>query len=297
MSLEDLRPECADAAKLLQPYVDGELSAEDHERVFHHLASCAGCRAAVGEQQWVRTVLQSTEREVAPETLRGRILAELDSIDREATARRSSLAGRIAGRLRDLARGGMVMVPAGAVAIALFVAARAGVLPGGAETTRAPVAGAGLAGTTDDSEVLRRLEELRPQLDFPVQVAHEHGSAQLVGAGLDSDMAGPRASPGARLEYRVHRPGGAPMVVVHRQAQAAGMPPRGERRVVRGHRYYVDRDARGRPVVYVEVAGIAHLLSVGEGVGPGASENPPPGAYLTVLLDLARGLTDTSVTE
>src|SRR5512134_745800 len=94
MSLEDIRSECADTARLLQPYVDGELAVPEQERVAGHLESCKPCRVAVEEQNWVRSALRSVAIERAPESLSRRIVAELDVVDAEARAARPGLFAR-----------------------------------------------------------------------------------------------------------------------------------------------------------------------------------------------------------
>lgn len=131
MSLQDIRSECSSVAGLLQPYVDGELQSEEQEGVADHLHACSGCRTAVSEQAWVRTTLQTIERERAPQAMRARILQGLDTIDQEAAASLASeappgLASQLWTRLRELGRGGLIMVPAGAAAVALFFVARQG---------------------------------------------------------------------------------------------------------------------------------------------------------------------------
>jgi mycothiol system anti-sigma-R factor len=297
MSLEDIRCECTDAAKLLQPYIDGELAKEEHERVARHLESCNGCRSAVREQHWVRTILQTLERDPAPQALRARILLGLDEVDAERTEAMTQssiepgLGRRLLRRVRDLARGGMIMIPAGAVAVALFVAARQGMLPGDADT-KAATAGS-LVDQNDheeDEAVLRALEELQPQLGFPVQVAGQQGAAQLVGAGLDANLPHPLGGPGAWLEYDVPKPGGVATRVIDRQAQPSGIAPRGDRKVIRGRTYYLDRDSEGRPVVYVQVGGVAHVLTVRAGHDRDGATNRPSAADFAVLLNLAHGL-------
>src|SRR5205085_8371315 len=104
------------------------------------------------EQHWVRATLRAVQRDVAPAALRARIGVELDAIDREpasasqtgasasgmsiATTRRDkpraqarpSLWSRAMTTLADMARGGMVMVPASAVAVGLFFVAREGMV-------------------------------------------------------------------------------------------------------------------------------------------------------------------------
>jgi anti-sigma factor (TIGR02949 family) len=297
MSLEDIRCECTDAAKLLQPYIDGELARDEHERVARHLESCTGCRSAVREQNWVRTVLQTLEREPAPQALRARILLGLDEVDAERgeAATRGSieqgLGQRIRRRMRDLARGGMIMIPAGAVAVALFVAARQGMLPGDSETKAAtPGSLVDQDDSNEDEDVLQALEELQPQLDFPVQVARQRGAAQLVSAGLEANVPHSQGGPGARLEYDVPEPGGVATRVIDRQAQPSGFAPRGDRKVFRGQTYYLDRDSEGRPVVYVQIGGVAHVLTVRGGHQRHHAGNRPSAADFAVLLNLAHGL-------
>lgn len=295
MSLEDIRCECTDAAKLLQPYIDGELARDEHERVARHLESCTGCRSAVREQHWVRATLKTLEREQAPQALRARILLALDEIDEERTKAGTQIAARPArGRrfflsLRGLARGGMIMIPAGAVAVALFVAARQGILPGDTDATAATAGSLVSQKSRDDNAVFRALEELQPKLDFPVQVAKPHGTAQLVGAGLDADLTGPLGRPGAWLEYDIPKPGGVATRVLDRQAHPSGIAPSGDRKVFRGRAYYLDRDGEGRPVVYVQVGGVAHVLTVRGGHERDVATNRPSGADFAVLLNLAHG--------
>ena len=154
MSLEDIRSECSDIAGLLQPYVDGEVQDDEQEKVAEHLHRCKGCRAAVSEQAWVRATLQSVDRERAPQALRARIFQGLDEVDREVEAEAAaeqasapSFAARMWSRVRDMGRGGLIMVPAGAAAIGLFLFARQGVPDETQPTAHAalPVGGIGSA--------------------------------------------------------------------------------------------------------------------------------------------------------
>lgn len=137
MSLEDIRRDCSDVAALLQPYVDGELQDDEQEKVGEHLEACSACRAAVTEQAWVRATLQSIERERAPQALRARVLQGLDEVDREAerevAATQQAPPGawaRAWGRIANFGRGGLIMVPAGAVAVGLYFVAQQGAIPG-----------------------------------------------------------------------------------------------------------------------------------------------------------------------
>lgn len=213
MSLEDIRSECSDIAGLLQPYVDGELQADEQEKVAEHLHRCKGCRAAVSEQAWVRATLQSVDRDRAPQALRARIFAGLDEVDRETEAEAAAeqastpgFAARMWARVRDMGRGGLIMVPAGAAAIGLFFFARQGVPDDTQPTAHAalPVGGIGSAlmtgtdpsrraqaddaspqaepkaetpktnrrvDTADiDDELLRHVRSLEPTVGFDVQI-------------------------------------------------------------------------------------------------------------------------------
>lgn len=213
MSLEDIRSECSDIAGLLQPYVDGELQADEQEKVAEHLHRCKGCRAAVSEQAWVRATLQSVDRDRAPQALRARIFQGLDEVDRETEAEAAAeqastpgFAARMWARVRDMGRGGLIMVPAGAAAIGLFFFARQGVPDDTQPTAHAalPVGGIGSALMTGtdpsrraqaddappqaepkaetpranrevdkadiDDELLRHVRSLEPTVGFDVQI-------------------------------------------------------------------------------------------------------------------------------
>jgi anti-sigma factor (TIGR02949 family) len=283
MSLKDIRSECSDVAGLLQPYVDGELNDTEQEQVAGHLEECSGCRAAVSEQAWVRATLQALEREPAPQALRARILLGLDEVDRERAAEAAAsapprLGSRMWARLRDLGRGGLIMVPAGAVAIALFFMVREGVVsPEGPGTTvsasTSPGFGLGSAivpGTAvvarGDDEVMRAISELEPQVGFRVQVpqaASTTGELQLVGARLH--RAGEREPPAADLRYQL--PGGRH--VVDRQQPAAAFAPPGAPARYSGRSYHLHRDDTGRPTLWFEVGGVAHMLVLEGGPAPG----------------------------
>lgn len=284
MSLKDIRSECSDVAGLLQPYVDGELNEQEQEQVAVHMEDCSGCRAAVSEQAWVRATLQALEREPAPQALRAKILLGLDEVDRERAAERAasappSLGSRLLARLRDLGRGGLIMVPASAVAVALFFMAREGVVtPAGQDmstTASYGLGGALVPGTTaaphvarGDDDVMRAISELEPQVGFRVQVpigaeraAHE---LQLVGARLH--RAGGSEPPAADLRYQL--PGG--QHVVDRQLPAATFTPQGAPASYSGHSYHLHRDEAGRPAVLFERRGVAHWVVL-EG-GPARAE-------------------------
>lgn len=281
MSLKDIRSECSDVAGLLQPYVDGELNDGEQEQVAAHLEDCSGCRAAVSEQAWVRATLQAMERDPAPRALRAKILLGLDEVDRERAAEAAAsappgLGTRLWARLRDLGRGGLIMVPAGAVAVALFFMAREGVVtPEGADATASPGYGLGSAivpGTAasvarGDDPVMRAISELEPQIGFRVQVPRAGdaaGDLQLVGAQLH--RTGGSEPPAADLRYQL--PGG--QHVVDRQQPAVAFTPQGAPASYSGRSYHLHRDETGRPTLWFEVGGVAHMLVL-EG-GPARSQ-------------------------
>lgn len=286
MSLKDIRSECTDVAGQLQPYVDGELNEHEQEQVAAHLEDCSGCRAAVSEQAWVRATLQALEREPAPQALRAKVLLGLDEVDRERAAERAasappSLGSRLWARLRDLGRGGLIMVPASAVAVALFFMAREGVVtpegPHDVSATASPGYGLGSAlvpGTSTtqvargDDDVMRAISDLEPQVGFRVQVpigadraAHD---LQLVGARLHH--AGGSEPPAADLRYQL--PSG--QHVVDRQLPAATFTPLGAPASYSGGSYHLHRDEAGRPAVLFERGGVAHWVVL-EG-GPARAE-------------------------
>lgn len=301
MSLENIRSECSEFAALLQPHVDGELADEEQRRVSDHLEDCDACRAAVSEQMWVRATLRSLERDVAPTGLRANVLAALDAADLEDETSPTSAEPdapipleprqrRGGGRLRDLLRGGMVMVPAAAVAAGLFFVARGGLepvqtLPG--HGLSAAMSRAGAADSTAEADSpsgsLSALDEIRPQLDFPLQVAPSKPEqrVELVGARLDD--AG-KAGLGARLRYRI----AGDQHVIDRQRPIGGPTPSGTTVVFRGQPYTVSDDA-GAPTLHFELGGVAHQLTL-EGAHASAGTVRVDSPDFAVLLDMAHQL-------
>jgi anti-sigma factor RsiW len=78
---------CADIERLLHPYVDGELVAEDNDVVERHAAGCERCRALLsfhaGFKAQVRARLRARPGAPVeePARLRGAVLAALDRAD------------------------------------------------------------------------------------------------------------------------------------------------------------------------------------------------------------------------
>jgi anti-sigma factor (TIGR02949 family) len=266
MSLEDIRSECSDTAALLQPYVDGELASAEQERVAAHLECCRPCRAAVSEQQWVRATLRATPREVAPVSLRSRILLDLDAVDRETAvavapvAKRPGMWSRLMSAIADASRGALVMVPAGAVAVGLFLVVREGLTPAHTmPTTMAGGLGTALAEAHADvaKESARSTNPTRPGASLPPLGAQGSGELQLVRAEVPGT---PAMAPGARLRYEIVRDGLPTGQHVIDQQAPAGIAPTGTPVNFRGRRFLVDQTSGGEPAVHFELAGVSHMF-------------------------------------
>ena len=289
MTLEHIRSECSDVAASLQPYVDGELTDEEQERVAQHLEQCSGCRTAVSEQMWVRATLRAVERESAPRGLEAKILLRLDEVDDEAEDAKAAPPASpgfwrtLGARTRDLFKGGLVMLPAGAVAAALFFVARGGLEE--AQTLRSDGMTSALvkAPAAVKQDVLN-LAKLQPKLDFPIQVARPNqDKVQLVGAQLHEPAE--NAGAGARLKYRLH----TGHHVINLQRPAGGPAPAGTPVTFRGQRYLVGRADNGAPIVHFERFGVAHMLRL-EGEMPRLSADRDGGDTsedFSLLLDMA----------
>lgn len=321
MSLEDIRSECSDTAALLQPYVDGELGATEQERVAAHLESCRPCRAAVQEQHWVRATLRAVQRDEAPAALRARIVAELDALDQDPAASQAgastssagipgtlphadggrlargntrpqptvppSLWSRVVATLSDVARGGMVMVPASAVAVGLFFVAREGMVP--VEPSGANL-GAAMSShsvhpSRTDSAPTDPSAAPKPKSDLVVAPPRSpmDGNVQLVHARVADDD----PQKGASLHYDVLRDGRPTgQRVVDHQVSAGARPPSGIPVVFGGHRYLLDQTAVGDPVLHYEVGGVAHMVVL-EGSIRRAPSAQPDLPDFSFLLDFA----------
>ncbi len=304
MSLEHIRSECSEVAALLQPHVDGELADAEQQRVAEHLDGCDACRAAVSEQMWVRATLRSVERQPAPQALRARVLLGLDEVDSEAEAEAAasapppSLGARLRARTSDLMRGGMVMLPAAAVAAGLFLVARGGLQPvqtmpaSGLSTamTRATVSKDAPKTAPAPVAALPGLSAIQPQVAFPIQVASPSGKerVQLVGARLDP-TAGNAQQLGARLRYRVFEgAAGREHHIIDRQRPVGGPSPTGTPVTFKGQQYTVSRADSGAPTVQFEHGGVAHMLTLEGGPRSQTAETVHvESPDFSVLLDVA----------
>ncbi len=312
MSLSDIRSECSDVAGLLQPFVDGELSEEECDRVAGHLESCKGCRAAVSEQSWVRATLRALPREPAPQAVRAKILLALDEVDREAAATvvppTPAPPGwwtRVRSRLSDLGRGSMIMVPAAAAAVGLFFVVKDASVPT-AEPGTTPVGMASAlspstrvrpetsANVQDEPDPTHALSKLEPRVGFEPQVPHAAGvtdQVQLVGADVDGSTAN-----AARLRFELMR-GGEPTGhhFIDRQQRSDGSALRGEPMSVGGRQYHLERDDRGAAVLHFVVDSVVHTVRlegasirpVGEAIVDDEGQRSP--ADVSALLRFALG--------
>ncbi len=289
--------DCASTVGLLQPFVDGELTNDEDELVAHHVEDCQACRKLVSQQHLVRATLRCLTHERAPQAVYARIVVALDAIDAgecnpplpanpllpadralpaETTRPRAWL---------DFLRGGMVMLPAAAVALIMFFVARHSQPP---VATSVSAALSSQQNHRDDREVVHALAGLESSLDFPVQVADHQPTAPvdiaLVGAELEGS--GRFAPPVAALEYAV--PTGDR--VLDRQRNARGAAPFGTPYVFRGRTYIVTHDAGGEATVRFELEGVAHTLSLSDDARVANTANRRDGRELAILLEVADAL-------
>lgn len=317
MSLEDIRSECSETAGLLQPYVDGELASAEQERVGSHLEHCRGCRSAVSEQQWVRATLRAVERDRAPASLRARIGAALDEVDREdavssSGAAEASAAGLPARRPRtitvrtaavpmrpslwsrtwsmfgDMLRGGLVLAPAGAMAVGLFFVAREGLISSqplgshrlGTALVSSPIAHGGASDHTHEGD------RPRPGDSLPPIGAGPRGELQLVRAELGRTP----ADDGASLRFAVVR-GGQPTGehLVDHQAPDHAFALSGTLVHFRGAQFHLARTAAGDPMLLFQRGGTVHrvILEGGHRAMPGPGDVEASTPDYAFLLDYA----------
>jgi len=291
-------PDHAELVGLLQPFVDGELSADERVLVAAQIARNPEYQAVVRDQQEVQAALRGLERERAPAALRERVLAELDGVDdeRRAAEQRGWFAP-VAGRIAAFGRGALLMVPAAAAAVVLFVVASNqgwvdgpavdGVhVDGGISDSLGvrPKLGFRAAGPLADPG-LPPLDELDPgELGFAVQVAPQRSLPE--GVALVSDDPGSAGS-SASVRYR----DGGPGVLVDHQRRAGVAALQGTRQVFRDHAYYLGFDDHGQPRVECQIGRVHHNLVLEGGGGqadPGLTVDRPEFGRLLNLADALR---------
>lgn len=206
----------------LQPYIDGELTDAERAEVEAELARDPALRELAEQQLKIRQVLRDLPRTPAPQALRARVLLDLDAIDREnAPARAPAPAPRFA-RLRAFFRGAAVMVPAGAAALGLFVAARSLDRPASEPAAPQELA-VRIVDVPEDSGPIRAVSLQTPRAD---EVVYEVGPQRIIDARGRSDGG---ALPGSAQLYR-------------------------------GARYNLVRAADGGLVVAFDAGGVRHTL-------------------------------------
>jgi hypothetical protein len=267
---EEMSTERAEVMAMLQPYIDGELSSEDSERFASTLEDSAELSQMVQEQCWVRNTLNSVDRDSAPQSLRARVLLALDEEDRATAldeAKRSpSLLTRLKARFGQVGRRGLMMVPAGALAVAVFIMAKDGNLPGAVEGTQGSLQAEMPDG---DAALLQQLASMEPALGFPVQHANPDASAtrgvRLVSASFREPTLDRPAA--ASMTYRVRASHGRTMQVLDVQSRVPSETGASRisgsdmtTRSFEGKTYTVNRNAARVVVSFVE-QGVLHELS------------------------------------
>ncbi|MGC0274167.1 mycothiol system anti-sigma-R factor [Pseudactinotalea sp. Z1739] len=68
---------CAEALEHLSEYLDSEMDERELERLRTHIEDCAQCLEALASEQSLRVVLRRSCAEVAPPSLRLRVLSQI----------------------------------------------------------------------------------------------------------------------------------------------------------------------------------------------------------------------------
>ena len=285
MTSDNIDRDCSSVSGLIQPYVDGELSDSERKTVLGHLDGCSSCRTSVQQQQQVRSALRELEQDMAPAALRTRVLAELDRIDTEESEQVSWLSAAF-GRVGAFMRGGMLLAPAAAAAVALFFVVRGNVdseTLAGNSTNLVHHEADKTEAVPPAAEPAKAATKLQPvEGAFEMQFTNEGSlppGIQLVGAGNAEQ---------ARGTVRLRQNDGSG--VVDLQRPSAQVRPEGKEQVFRGHPYYLRRDAQGRPVVQFELGGVLHDLTWEDAPGRVGAPVQLEEADLRGLVELAHSL-------
>ncbi len=270
MSLETHDHDRADLVGLLQPYVDGELSVEEHQLVGEQIAANLEFQAIVGEQQRVRSLLRGLALEGAPPDLRARILADLDAIDqaRQRADRRGWMAP-VVGRLRAFGKGTLLMMPAAAAALLLFVVARNGDLEG-------------VAGVHVDSGLAPTFALAQPGTGESERFPIEYATGASLPVGVEQVSA---ATESRAINYR----DADGRLMVDHQRRATMTESTGRAWLIAGEPYYLGSDGRGRAKVEFVVGSVHHSLTVERGHTPITAVDPTEPDFRR-LLELGEAL-------
>lgn len=263
--------DCGDVRGLLQPFVDGEMTDAERIDVINHIDACVSCRTQVQHQQFVRGALRQLPSPTAPAALRSRVLAALDDAETamamamESSPTTSSTATstefRAAGsggralettkiirfpRLRAFFRGGLVLAPAAAASVALFVYVRSSSTPSGPPAVDPSRVGAALTAlptaSTPANDAAFEPLRLAARRDLPEGVEF-----------VSSNQ--------AEVRYRDRNFG---FQVLDHQRKVESQRLSGTRHNVRGRPYHLSSDPEGRPRIEFQVHGVHHTLSFEE---------------------------------
>lgn len=72
---------CSQIRKMISPYVDDELTADEETLFTSHVADCPACKKEVDEVQSVRRLFASVERSEAPPGFATRVMAHLEEAE------------------------------------------------------------------------------------------------------------------------------------------------------------------------------------------------------------------------
>lgn len=73
---------CAEALEHLCEYLDSEMDETELDRLRNHIETCATCLEAMASEQSLRVVLRRSCAEVAPASLRLRVLSQITVLRR-----------------------------------------------------------------------------------------------------------------------------------------------------------------------------------------------------------------------
>ncbi len=314
----EIEADVGEVVGLLQPFIDGELEGEEYRLVAEEVARSPEYAQIVEQQREIQSLLADLGHELAPPQLRARVLHDLDAADAaDKAAGRSGWLAPVVGRIQAFGRGGLLMVPAAAAALALFFFVR-----GGFDTTVPGLEGAhvdgGMASSLNISGVHERAREAGAP-DDGRDLDHD-----LVGAAMDaSDRRDPhpagdglatvdeqgfavQVAPARSLpkgtalvadgtsgsvssaQVRYQNALGQLMLDTQRSARVARST--GTRQVFRGHIYFLSRDARGRARVEFSLGGVHHSLVLGTGPGRAEAETSVEEPGFAGLLEVGEAL-------
>ena len=275
----------SDREQQLHRYLDSDLDLAEQARFESHLESCAACREQADGLLALRGALQ--ERlpcPAAPASLRQKVLASLDEVDRQLASDAPAAASPAAPRPSLLSRWLDWLMPAGATAAAAFAAllfwqsqaSVSGPAPASLGATSAPVSAASPVGLNLAEDAVRSHERNLPMEVRPVSTGGEEIDRffagrvpvrvkvpQLPAACNDCALLGGRLTQldgrdAAQLFYRV---GDSPLTVHIFDPRGQASLLEGAERVSAGGRDMYLQTARGYHVVLVEEGGVGYAFT------------------------------------